>query len=113
MLSTEWALSDGKKVSACTVRRHLIIMSYKSYTTKRKPSRTSAQIKQRLTFAKVHQHWLNEWNNIIWKGEPSFEVLNRKNGTFVRRLNSESNEPFGFILDVQGGGDSVSLWRCS
>ena len=60
MLSAEWALSNGEKVSACTVRRRLISMGYKSYTAKRKPLRTPAQIKQRLPFAKDHQHWLNE-----------------------------------------------------
>ena len=60
MLSAEWALSNSEKVSVCTVRRRLISMGYKSYTAKRKPLRTPAQIKQRLPFAKDHQHWLNE-----------------------------------------------------
>ena len=54
MLSAEWALSNGKKVSACTVRCRLISTGYKSYTAKRKPLRTLAQIKQRLTFARDH-----------------------------------------------------------
>ena len=110
MLSAEWALSNGEKVSACTIRRRLISMGYKSYTAKRKPLRTPAQIKQRVTFAKDHQHWLNEWNNVIWSDEAHFEVLNRKNGSFVRRLKSESNEPFNFIPRAQGGGGSVSVW---
>ena len=112
MLSAEWALLNGQKVSACTVRRRLISMGCKSYTAKRKPLRTPAQIKQRLTFAKDDQHWLNEWNNVIWSDEAHFEVLNRKNGSFVRRLKSESNEPFNFIPRVQGGGGSVSVWGC-
>ena len=79
MLSAEWALSNGKKVSACTIRRHLISMSYKSYTAKRKPLRTPAQIKERLPFAKDHQHWLNQWYSVIWSDEAHFEVLNGKN----------------------------------
>ena len=112
MLSAEWALSNGKRVSACTVRRRLITMGYKSYIVKRKPLRTPARIKRRLTFAKDHQHWLNEWNNVIWSDEAHFEVLNRKNGSFVRRLKSVSNEPFNFIPRVQGGGGSISVWGC-
>ena len=34
MLSNEWTLSNGKKVSACSVRCRCISMDYKSYTAK-------------------------------------------------------------------------------
>ena len=100
---------NGNKVSACTVRRRLISLGYKSHTAKSKPLKTPAQIEQRLTLAKNHQHWFNEWNKVIWNDETHFEVLNRKNGTFVRRLKSESNEPFNFSPYVQGVGGSVSV----
>ncbi|CAF3008047.1 unnamed protein product [Rotaria socialis] len=53
-----------------------------------------------------------EWNNIIWSDEAHFEVLNRKNRTFVRRLRSEADQPFNFVPKVQGGGGSVSVWGC-
>ena len=76
-------------------------MGYKSYTVKRKPLRKPIQIKEGLTFAKDHQHWLNEWDNVIWSDEAHSEVLNRKNSTFVRRLKSDSNEPFNFIPHIQ------------
>ncbi|CAF4645019.1 unnamed protein product [Rotaria sp. Silwood2] len=112
MLAAEWNSSNGKQLCASTVRRRLINMGYKSYTTKRKPLRTPDQIKQRLKFANDHKHWLKEWQNIIWSDEAHFEVLNRKNRTFVRRLKSESNEPFNFVPRVQGGGGSVSVWGC-
>ncbi|CAM4941103.1 unnamed protein product [Rotaria socialis] len=112
MLAAEWTLSNGKKLCASTVRRRLISMGYKSYTAKRKPLRTPAQIKKRLTFAKDHQYWSNEWNNVIWSDEAHFEVFNRKNRTLVRRLKSENNEPFNFVPRVQGGGGTVSVWGC-
>ena len=56
MLAVQWTPSNGKKLCASTVRRRLIGMGYKSYTAKRKPLRKPAQIKQRLIFAKDHQH---------------------------------------------------------
>ena len=60
---------------------------------------------------------LNEWNNVICSIETHSEVSNRKNGTFVRRLKSDSNEASNFIPRVQdGGGDSdgssVSVCGC-
>ena len=64
-----------KEVFACIVRRRLISMGYKSYTVKRKPLRTPAQIEQRLTFGKDHQHWLNEWNNVIWSDKTHLKSL--------------------------------------
>ena len=112
MLATEWTLSNGKKMSAPTVRRRSLSMGYKSYTTKKKPIRKPFQIKQRLTFARDHQYWISEWNNVICNDEAHFTVLNRKNGTLVLRLKSESNEPFHFVPRMQEGGGSVRVWGC-
>jgi hypothetical protein len=47
-------------------------MDYKSYTAQRKPLRIPTQIKRRVTFAKDHQCWLNDWNNVIWSDEAHF-----------------------------------------
>ena len=49
---------------------------------------------------------------VIWSDEADFEVLNRKNRTLVRRLKSESSEPFNFVPKVQGDGGIVSVWGC-
>ncbi|CAF1375186.1 unnamed protein product [Rotaria sordida] len=86
LLSSELVLSNGKRLSAQTIRRRLVDMGYKSYTAKRKPYRKPSQRKQRLSFARQHQYWMKEWNNIIWSDEAHFEV--------------------------QGGGGSVSVWGC-
>ena len=51
MLAAEWNLSNGKQLCASNVRRRLLDMGYKSYTTKREPLRTPDQIRQRLKFA--------------------------------------------------------------
>ena len=84
-LSSELVLSNSKQLSTRTIRR-LLDVRYKSYTAKSKPFRKSEHKKDRLSFAKEYQNWLNEWNNIIWSDEAHFEVFNRKNRTFVRRI---------------------------
>ena len=112
ILSSELTLSNDKHLSARTVRRRLLTMGYKSYRAKKKPLRTSAHKKQRLLFAREHQYWCREWNNIIWSDEAHFEVFNRKNCTFVRRRRSEYDQPFNFVPKVQGGGGCVSVWGC-
>jgi hypothetical protein len=112
MLATEWTLSNGNRMSASTVRGRLLGMGYKSYSTKRKPMRKPAQVKQRLTFARAHQYWTAEWNNVIRSDEAHFEMFHRKNGSFVRRLRSESNEPFNFVPRLQGREGAISVWGC-
>ena len=112
ILSSELTLSNGIHLSARTVRRRLLTMGYKSYRAKKKPLRTHGHKKQRLLFAREHQYWCYEWNNIIWSDEAHFELLNRKNCTFVRRLRSENDQPFSFVPKVQGGGGCVSVWGC-
>ena len=112
-LSSEFLLSNGKRLSARTVRRRLLDMGYKSYTVTRKPVRKAVQQKGRLSFAQEHQYWSKEWNNIIWSDEFHFEVLNRKNRTIVRRLPRESDESFNFMPRMPGGGGSVSVWDCT
>ena len=59
-LSSELVLSNGKQLSARTIRRRLLDAEYKSYTTKSKPFRKSEHKKERLSFAKEHQNRLNE-----------------------------------------------------
>ena len=49
-------LSNDKHLSARTVRRRLLTMSYKSYRAKKKPLRTPVHKKQRLLFARAYQY---------------------------------------------------------
>ena len=65
----------------------------------------------RLKFAKKYSEWnFNDWKNLIFSDESHFEVFNRKNRSYVRRLPSESDRPFNFQSRIQGGGGSVSVW---
>lgn len=97
-LSSEWVLSNGKTITACTVRRQLLQTGYKSYIAKRKPCRSAVQEWKRLKFANNYIHWLPEdWQSIIWSDEANFELLNRKNRTFVRPTMNETDKSFSFV----------------
>lgn len=111
-LSADWILSNGDRLSPPTIRRRLVGMGYRSYTAKKKPLRTVQHRKKRLRFAKDHQCWSKEWNKVIWSDEAHFELFNRKNRSFIRRLQSEVDAPFNFVPRVQGGGGHISVWGC-
>ncbi|CAF3997138.1 unnamed protein product [Rotaria magnacalcarata] len=100
---------QGRK-NARTVRRRLFNAGYKSYTTKRKPYRKPSHCSARLKLAKQCSDWnFSDWKTVIFSDESHFEVFNRKNKSFVRRLPSESDKPFNFQPRVQGGGGSISV----
>ena len=110
-LAPEWNMANGKAVSPQTVRRRLLNAGYSSYRTKRKPYRKPTHCSLRLKFAKKYSEWnFNDWKNVIFSDESHFEVFNRKNRSYVRRLPSESDRPFNFQPRIQGGGGSVSVW---
>ena len=110
-LASEWSASNGKSISARTIRRRLFEAGYKSYTTKRKSYRKLQHRFSRLKFARKHDRWtFNQWKNVIFSDESHFEVFNRKNRSYVRRLQSEADAPFNFVPRIQGGGGSVSVW---
>ncbi|CAM4973016.1 unnamed protein product [Rotaria socialis] len=126
-LSVSNAPGQGRKRVSIPIDDRNLLRLCKKYRTKssqilsselilsngeKKPLRTPAHKKQRFLFAREHQYWSQEWNNIIWSDEAHFEVLNRKNRTFVRRLRSEADQPFNFVPKVQDGGGSISVWEC-
>ncbi|CAF1140677.1 unnamed protein product [Didymodactylos carnosus] len=90
-----------------------IFAGYRSYVTKRKPFRKARHSHVRLKFAREQQYWSdNDWKYVVFSDESHFEVLNRKNRSFVRYLRSEQDKPFNFRARVQGGGGCVSVWGC-
>ena len=96
-LVSEWNLSNGKSISSSTVRRRLLNAGYRSYTTKRKPYRKRNHCSIRLRLAQQCFDWnFGDWKNVIFSDKAHFEVFNRKNRSFVRRLPSESDTPFNF-----------------
>ncbi|CAF2057629.1 unnamed protein product [Rotaria magnacalcarata] len=109
------APDQGRKKASTPIGDQNLLQLCKKYRTKSsqmKPLRTPAHKKQRFLFAREHQYWSQEWNNIIWSDEAHFEVINRKNRTFVRRLRSEADQPFNFVPKMQGGGGGISVWGC-
>ena len=80
------------------------------YTTEPKPLRNPKQIKERLKFAKEHEHWLNEWINVMWSDDVAhLVVLNSTNRMVVHRLKTEMNKSFNFVPRLQSG-DVLSVY---
>ena len=104
-------MANGKAISPRTIRRRLLNTGYKSYATKKKTYRKPTDCSLRLKFAKCSEWNFNDWKNVIFSDESHFEVFNRKNRSYFRRLPSESDPPFTSQSCFQGEGGFVSVWR--
>jgi hypothetical protein len=88
-------------------------MGLKSHVQKRKPFLSKSQIKKRRDWCKEKQSWsAQQWSQVVFSDESHFELVNRKNRVYVRRLSTEKECQFNFQPRKQGGGGSVSLWGC-
>ena len=112
-LASEWSDTIQKSVTPRTTRRRLFNSGLKSYTAKRKPFRNKRQLKIRKNWCLKYRAWSqNQWQNVVFSDESHFEVINRKNRAFVRRLPHEKNLPFNFQNRLKGGGGVISVWGC-
>lgn len=110
-LALEWGATIGKPVNSSTVRRRLLENNMRGVTQKRRPFRNELQKKKRYDWCKKYSGWpLSKWRRVVFSDESHFEVINRKNRVFVRRLPTEKDQPFNFQLRAQGGGGSVGVW---
>lgn len=63
------------KVCIRTLRRYIRALGFNNRVAVKKPFLSKAHKAQRLAFAQAHAHWSEEdWKNVIWTDESSFEV---------------------------------------
>ena len=86
-LSSEWILSNRMTLAASTVRRRLLEAGCNSYTVKRKRYRNASHKRKRLEIAigPIDRLPIDQ-ANIIRSHEAHFELFNRKNRKFVRKI---------------------------
>ena len=94
------------------MRRCLFNAGYKSNVAKRKPYRKPSHCSSQLRFAEKCSDWnFSDRKHVIFSDESHFEVVKRKNRSYIRRLPSELDRPFCFRPRVQDGDGSVSVWE--
>ena len=58
-----------------------------SYIASRKTRITPAQRCTRVAWCYEHLSWsVNDWSNVVFTDESNYEILNRKNRTYIRRF---------------------------
>lgn len=110
VLSTELQQATGKALSSSRVRRRLIKAGFKSRRAAKKPMLTANNIRNRLSWARQHQHWTKEdWRRVLFSDEKRFSLVSDA-PVHVRRRKGERYAKDCLQATRKFGGGSVMVW---
>jgi transposase len=107
------AIADSMRVKVCTrtVRKYIRSIGYSSRIAAKKPFLKDAHKVQRLAFARAHLHWTeDDWKNVIWTDESSFETGKHSRLIRVWRQAYERYSMDCLVPTFKSGRISVMVW---
>src|SRR5258707_3890881 len=102
-----------ESVSVQTVRRALKKTGLKAVVKAKRPALSQCHCRERLDFAKSHQHWtLDDWKRVIWSDETKINHLGSDGRKWVWKKAGEGLS--GRLVDgaVKFGGGNLMMWGC-
>lgn len=98
------------EVSVRTVSRRVHELGYKSHKPVCKPMLTRKQQAKRITFAKKYLNWSeDEWLNVLWSDEATFNVTCNRGARVYRRRGSDPLDP-RYVENTVKHPDSLMVW---
>ena len=102
-------------ISEQTLRRRLREAGIRKWRAVNRALLTEIQAKQRLIWAKAHQHWtMDDWRKVIYSDEcaVSKDSDPRKLRVFRRQNKQEKYAPKNIRGKIRDGGISQMIWGC-
>ena len=100
-------------VSPSTVRRALKDAGLGSMEKPKKPLLSRKNIKDRLEFAKTHQHWtIKDWSKVIWSDETKINRFTSDGCVWCWIRDGEQLKSRHAKLTVKHGGGNIKVWSC-
>ena len=100
-------------VSVDTVRRVLRAGGLRSKVKQKKPKLNQRHIKDRLEFARRHEHWtIHDWEHVIFSDETKVNRFCSDGRSWCWIRNEQSHDSKEVKQTVKFGGGSVMLWGC-
>lgn len=99
------------QVSHTVVRQALKDSGLQSRIARKKPFLSRVHKEKRLAFAKSHVNWtVEQWKNVIWTDEATFEIGKNFRQIRVWRSTKETYEPDCLAPTFKSGRTSVMIW---
>lgn len=104
-------LADRFGVHRNTIRTYIRKLRFRNRVVRKKPYLTIAHKAKRLAFAKEHRHWTeDDWKNVIWTDESSFELGKTSRQIRVWRKPHEAYASKCLAPTFKSGRSSVMVW---
>jgi hypothetical protein len=104
-------LVDHFHVHRIIIRTYIRKLGFHNRISRQKPYLTIAHKAKRLAFAKEHRHWTeNDWKNVIWTDESSFELGKMSRQIRVWRKPHEAYASQCLAPTFKSGRSSVMVW---
>ena len=101
----------GIEVSVCTVKRTLYDAGLGSIKKVEKPSLSAKNIKERLEFAKAHQHWtVADWRRVIFSDETKINRFGSDGCKWAWIRDGEAIQNRHMKQTIKHGGGSMMIW---
>ncbi len=98
-------------VSINTVRRTLKANGIQNYTAASKPYLSSKNMKERITWANIHDNWNDDqWDRVVFSDESSFTVRPTSLKRHVWRKSNTKFELHNMVPTFKSGYVSLSVW---
>jgi transposase len=105
--------SMPSKVSVDTVRRALHNQGINSRIAAKKPFINQVNQAKRLVFAREHQRMtIDDWKNVLWTDESSFEIGKNSRQVHVWRTEGERFNSSCLTPSFKSGRQTVMVWGC-
>ena len=102
-----------RRVSAVTLRRALKNAGLRAREKVEKPKLSLKHIRDRLKFARVHQHWtLDDWKHVVFSDESKIIRFCSDGKSYYWAKDGESLQPRHVKQTVKHGGGNVMVWGC-
>ena len=101
-----------KDVSASTVRRTLHDEGYSGHVSLRKPFISNVNCFKRQKWCQERLTWGNQWNQIVWSDESSYEVFGSKQRKWVWCRPEQRLDKDCLVPTFKSGQKSVIVWGC-
>jgi transposase len=100
-------------VSRKTIARALKERGLKAGEKKKKPLLSSKNVRDRLKFAKAHQHWtVEDWRNVVFSDETKINRFNSDGRKWTWYREGSSLNSRRVTQTVKNGGGNIKIWGC-
>lgn len=101
------------QLSADTVRRALRRSGLRSAAKVKKPLLKARHIRDRLAFARKHQHWtVADWMRVIWSDETKINRFGSDGRKWSWKEPGSALKPSHVQGTLKHGGGSIMVWGC-